>query len=273
MYDLHIHTTASDGTLTPAEVVRKAREAALTGIGITDHDAIEGITSAISWGKAMEIDIVPGIELSTHWNDMEIHVLGYFIDYNSEQLLEMLTFLKQKRLERIKKIAIKAIQLGYPITAEEIEQIAEGRAVGRPHLAQLLMKKGYISSIEEGFQRFLTKGKPMYVPRYKITPTEAISIIKGAKGVPVLAHPSLYNPTWVVLLNELVEAGLEGIEVYYPGHTNACVAELTKVCTLHNLVLTGGSDFHGIDVKANKLGSFGVSDLNLAELKGRKKRV
>jgi predicted metal-dependent phosphoesterase TrpH len=273
MFDLHVHTTASDGTLTPTEIIILAMESDLLGIGITDHDTVVGIAEAIASGKENSIQVIPGIELSCNWNEQEIHILGYFIDYKSKDLLDKLKFLQDKRQHRIYQMVDKANKHGYNIAIEEVKALASGESIGRPHLAQALLKKGYISSVAEGFEKYLTKGKPFYVPRYKLTPFEAIDIINNVNGVSVLAHPGLYKNGWKILLPDLIAAGLAGIEINYPEHSEHLIKELQILVKKNNLIATGGSDFHGNEVRENLLGTVGVSSEDVKLLEKRKKLI
>ncbi|MBS4024909.1 MAG: PHP domain-containing protein [Clostridia bacterium] len=273
MIDLHVHTTASDGTLTPTEIIILAKESGLLGIGITDHDTVAGIAEAIASGKEKGIQVIPGIELSCNWNDQEIHILGYFISYKSKDLIDKLKFLQDKRQHRIYQMVDEANKHGYKVTIDEVKALASGESIGRPHLAQALLKKGYISSVAEGFEKYLTKGKPFYVPRYKLTPFEAIDIISNVNGVSVLAHPGLYKDGWENLLPDLIAVGLAGIEINYPEHSDYLIKELQILAKKNNLIATGGSDFHGNEIRENMLGTVGVRSETVKLLKERKKLI
>lgn len=242
--DLHIHTTFSDGKLTPAEVVRKSRALGLKAIAITDHDTVDGIPWAIDEAKKYkDIEVVPGIEINTYYDGQEIHILGYYIDYDTTELKNILLNLLQKRLARAVRIAEKLKKLGIDISFDEINEKATGPSLGRPHIAQILIEKGYAESMEEAFEKFLNPGRPAFVPRYKLTPFNAIDIIKKSKGIPVLAHPGLLYKTQII--KELVDYGIMGIEVYHKDHTSAQVKSLIDFATRKKLLMTGGSDSHG----------------------------
>lgn len=259
MFDMHVHTNASDGLDSPKELVILAKETGLTGVAITDHDTVSGISEAIEMAEKTNFRIIPGVEISSSWDEMEIHILGYFIDYKCDALLDQLKFFQLKRDERIRKIVNKAIKLQMSLSFEEVKEMAGTGSIGRPHIAQLLMKKKYVNTVEEGFKQYLTRGKPLYVPRYKVTPIEAVKIIKAAKGVPVLAHPGLYPKKWLLIVRELITAGLKGIEVYYPNHSAVIIEQLLELCKQEQLVPTGGSDYHGEGIKINKLGSYTIA--------------
>ncbi|HHW02782.1 MAG TPA: PHP domain-containing protein [Thermoanaerobacterales bacterium] len=242
--DLHIHTTFSDGRLTPAEVVKISHEMGLRAIAITDHDTVEGIPYAIEESrKYKNIEVIPGIEINTYYSDQEVHILGYFIEYNNVELKKKLSDLLQKRIERTRKITEKLIQLGINITFEEIKSRAQGPSIGRPHVARALIDKGYANSIEDAFDKFLNPGRPAYVPRYKITPFDAVDIIKLSNGIPVLAHPGLLGKKQII--NELIDYGIMGIEVYHKDHNMEQVKYYMNIASEKKLLMTGGSDSHG----------------------------
>jgi predicted metal-dependent phosphoesterase TrpH len=273
MFDLHVHTTASDGTFTPTELIALAKESHLLGVGITDHDTVAGVAEAIVAGKEIGIRVIPGIELSCYWQDQEIHILGYFVHYECKLLLDKLQFLQEQRLQRILQMVEKANEAGYAIAIEEVKALAAGESIGRPHLAQALLRKGYIGSVAEGFEKYLTKGKPFYVPRYKLTPFEAINIIRKAHGISVLAHPGLYKDGWQKLLPDLTAAGLAGLEIYYPEHNEQLINQLKKIAINNKLIATGGSDFHGNVIRENLLGTIGISNECIKLLEERKKAI
>lgn len=242
--DLHIHTTFSDGKLTPAQIVQKSQAIGLKAIAITDHDTANGIPPAIDEAnKYRNIEVVPGIEINTYYNGEEIHILGYYIDYDSAELKYILSDILKKRVERAVKIVEKLKQLGINISFNDISKKATGPSIGRPHIAQILIEKGYVESMEEAFEKFLNPGSPAYVPRYKLTPFYAIDLIKKSRGIPVLAHPGLLHSNQII--DELVDYGIMGIEVYHKDHTYVQVKALIDFATEKNLLMTGGSDCHG----------------------------
>lgn len=242
--DLHIHTTASDGALTPSQVVRLAQKETLRGIAITDHDAIEGIEEALKEGELINLKVVPGIEVSTQLEQEEIHILGYFIDYQADFLQSKLNELRMERIMRNKKIIKKLNDLGYKLEWEEVLALAGNGSVGRPHIALALQNRGYIQTMEEAFHKLLNRGAPAFVPRKKLTPKEGIEMIHRAKGVAVLAHPGLLKDK--SLAKSLVPLGLDGIEVFYPLHSGEDVSLFKSLCKSYGLIATGGSDFHGM---------------------------
>ncbi|MGO0122750.1 PHP domain-containing protein [Desulfothermobacter acidiphilus] len=241
-YDLHVHTTASDGSETPAQVVARAKSLGLAGIAITDHDTVAGLDEGLAAAQRERLAVLPGVEISTEAEDREIHILGYLFDPNHPNLLATLQWLKEKRLERVAEMVRRLRHLGLPVTLEQV--VARVRvAAGRPHVAQALVEAGVVSSIEEAFQCFLGRGRPAYVPRASFAPTEAVKAIRQAGGVPVLAHPGLNQAE--KFLPELLAAGLLGIEVEYPEHSPEQRAYYRKLAASFNLIATGGSDYHG----------------------------
>ncbi|MGB9813586.1 MAG: PHP domain-containing protein [Thermovenabulum sp.] len=244
LIDLHIHTTFSDGKLTPEEVVEKAAELNLKAIAITDHDTIDGISFAIERAKYYpSLEIVPGIEINTDFENEEVHILGYYIDYKDHFLQIKLREFQEIRNSRIKKMIEKLNRLNIPIKNEDVEKEADGPSLGRPHIARVLVKKGYASSVEEAFLLYLDKGKPAYVPRYKLTPVEAIELIKKSGGIPVLAHPGLIKNKGIVF--KIIKMGIKGIEVYHKEHNKEDSNYFMELAKKYSLLMTGGSDCHG----------------------------
>jgi len=242
--DLHIHTTFSDGKFTPEQVVKKANELKLYAIAITDHDTVDGILPAIIESKKYKgLEIIPGIELSTYHGDQEVHILGYYIDYGDLNLKNQLLELQQHRKKRLEKILAKLNNIDVNISINDVNKYSDGTSVGRPHIAQALIEKGYVSSIKEAFDKYLGKGRPAYVPRKKLTPFEAIKLIQNSNGIPVLAHPGLLEDDSIIY--ELINNGILGIEVIHKDHTQDDTNRYIKIALEHNLLLTGGSDSHG----------------------------
>jgi len=264
--DLHAHTTASDGSLTPRELVHLAKSEDLSAIAITDHDTMDGVEEGLNEGEKCGVEVVPGLEISVKFSG-EMHILGYYVDRNCEELREALKRLQQYRRERNPRIIQKLQELGLDITMAEAEQAAGGNVVGRPHIAQVLVNKGYTATPDEAFDKYLEEGKPAYVSKEKLTPAEGIRLIARAKGIPVLAHPkSLGLTEWE--LDQLIESlkceGLMGIEVYYSTHSEEETALYLKLARKHQLLLTGGSDFHGAPKPEIRLGK-GLGDLQVCE--------
>ena len=256
--DLHCHTTASDGVLSPAEVVCLAAELGLKALAITDHDTIHGWREAAEAGVRYHIHILSGLELSTDWAGKEVHILGYGMDNSSPYLSEKLERLREGREKRADRILERLESLGIKIASGEVEKFAKGGSIGRPHIAQALAAVGYVKDVEEAFDRYLRVGAPAYVPHLKLTPEEGIALIQEAGGVAVLAHPGPQRLEDGLLA--WLEAGLRGIEVCHSEHTPADEIRYREVARKYGLIPTGGSDFHGETVRADvSLGGWGAS--------------
>ncbi|MBM6998232.1 PHP domain-containing protein [Paenibacillus sp. DXFW5] len=249
-YDLHTHTQASDGMNQPAENVRLAKEKGLTGLAITDHDTVAGIAEALLAGKELGLDVVPGIEISTRVGEKDIHVLGYFVDPEDNRFKKRLARLRSVREERNGLIIAKLQQLGLSITLEEVKAglsrpLRPDESLGRPHIADTLVRKGYVSDMRDAFDRYLAEGKPGYASLPRISPEEAIVWIREAGGVPVLAHPGLYSDD--DLVRSIVERGKPaGIEVYHSDHGPEEELRYAAMAEKYGLIVTGGSDYHGV---------------------------
>jgi len=251
--DLHIHSTASDGRLEPEDIVHKSAENGLTVIAIADHDTVDGITSALVAAKAFPwLKVIPCVELSTDVPSGEVHILGYFIDYTSQELLATLKRLRNSRRERAKGMVAKLGSLGIHIEWQRVQEIAGSGSIGRPHIAQAMLEKGYIASLKEAFTEYIGRGGPAYVEREKMTPVEAMELILQAKGLPVLAHPFTINDPETLVI-ELKAAGLVGIEAYYDGYTADEISRLVNLADKYGLIASGGSDYHGLDVSSETM--------------------
>jgi predicted metal-dependent phosphoesterase TrpH len=245
--DLHIHTTASDGKYSASEIVRKAYENGLTYIAICDHDSLDGIRPALSAALTCPgLQVLAGVEINTDIPSGELHILGYLYQISNPELQNHLYRLRNSRIERAKKMVGKLRGLGIKIDFERVEQLAAGGSIGRPHVAQALLEKGYINNFREAFIKYIGRGCPAYVERDKITPAEAVQLIKKAGGIPVLAHP-LTTENFEQLLQELIPAGLMGLEAYYNNYTPEQVQSIVTLAEKNNLITTGGSDYHGLD--------------------------
>jgi hypothetical protein len=220
-------------------------------LALTDHDTVEGVPDAIAEGNRLGITVIPGTELSAERNGREAHILGYFVDLQNEYFLRDLDAFAQMRTVRIEKIVEKLRALGFDIDLDRVNEIAGPGTIGRPHVARALIEKGYATDVSDAFNRFLSSGRPGYIPRKKITPQEAVGLIVRAGGVPVLAHP--YSTRAVEeSLEELVPLGLRGLEVYYGEYSEAQRDELRRIAERWNLIPTGGSDFHGPGVREGR---------------------
>ncbi|HIK54865.1 MAG TPA: PHP domain-containing protein [Synechococcales cyanobacterium M55_K2018_004] len=247
MLELHCHTTCSDGTLTPRQLVETAIAAGVKALAITDHDTLSGWDEAVQAAMALKtrgcdgLEIVPGVELSTVHGDRSMHILGYYP--NRDQLLPILHERLASRKRRAIAMQEKLAALGYPI---ELPQMGHGMAPGRPHVAAAMVQAGYVKSSQEAFDRFLVSGKPAYVSYEPFAAVEGIRVLRDCGAVPVWAHPYLFRGGEVTqVLPDLLAAGLMGIEVYHPSHTPNQIETLRWLCQKHNLLITGGSDYHG----------------------------
>ncbi len=247
--DLHLHTTHSDGSCTPTEVIELAHQAGVTALAITDHDIMTGLVEASAAGEALEIEVIPGVEISSILGNSELHILGYFLDWQDTRLNERLKTLRDSRHRRNPKIVERLQSLGIDLTYDEVRALAGSDSVGRPHIARALMDKGVVTSAKEAFDRFLADGKPAYVPRDLPSPAEAIHWIKAARGLAVLAHPTWVRCTdqsLIELVRQLKADGLDGVEVYYSTHAARQTREYLSLAQQLGLLVTGGSDFHGL---------------------------
>ena len=254
--DLHIHSTASDGTLTPTEIVQTALKSTKSEkdpivIALTDHDTVAGVSEFLKEAKKYKerVTAIPGVEISTNYHGVEIHILGYNVDPENKELLEQLKICRESRDGRNEKIISRLQAEGFQITMEDIKPEDPNETIARPHIAKQLMKKKYVSSVKEAFDKYLAEGRSCYVERIMPTPQEAIALIRNSGGIPVLAHLMYYKKLNAaekeVLVSELKEAGLEGIEAYYNTYTPVEEEYVVSLAKQNALLLTGGTDFHG----------------------------
>jgi predicted metal-dependent phosphoesterase TrpH len=259
--DLHVHSAASDGSLSPRELVAEAKAQGMRAIALTDHDTIEGLEEALAAGAEMGLEVIPGIEISADHEPGSMHILGYFIDHRSRQLDEQLQVLKQARAERNPQIIAKLQKLGLAITMAEVLAVTGGGQVGRPHIAQVLVNKGYVANFQEAFVKYIGNHGPAYVSKFRFAPRDAIAMITAAGGVAGLAHPFTleYSSTGhlKMILQQLRDWGLSAIEVYYPEHPPERQAQYKKLAQELGLLTTGGSDYHGVIKPEVKIGLVG----------------
>ncbi len=245
--DLHIHSTASDGKFSPEAIVSKAAKLGLTIIALTDHDSVDGVAPALEAARVFpQLRVIPSIEISTDMPAGEAHVLGYFINYTSDELRATLERFRSSRQGRAQGMIAKLRDFGIHIDWQRVQEIAGDGSIGRPHIAQAMLEKGYITSFKEAFTRYIGQGGPAYVEREKMTPAEAVELIVRSDGLPVLAHPFTVNDPETTII-ELKAAGLVGIEAYYNGYTADAIKSLVNLAERHKLIATGGSDYHGLD--------------------------
>lgn len=242
--DLHAHTTASDGTLSPTDLVRLAAQRGISVLGITDHDTVAGIAAARASAAARDIEIVPAVELSTTVTGAEAHILGYFVDESDSRLVDTLAGFAADRRRRIESVIDKLRATGIPLDAEAILRHAAAGSIGRPHVARALVELGVVATTDEAFERFLMKDRPGWVPRDPFSPEDAVRLLVDHGAIPVLAHP--YSTRAVeATVRRLIPVGLRGIEVFYGGYTADQQRELQSIAGAFALLATGGSDYHG----------------------------
>ncbi|MFX1474087.1 MAG: PHP domain-containing protein [Promethearchaeota archaeon] len=265
--DLHIHTTASDGSDSPFQVVEKAHLLGLQAIGITDHDTVHGVAEALEAGSRIGIEVVPGVEISCQWKRRSIHLLGYYFDLENPGISRLLEGMRRGRTQRLPKMLAKLRQLGIDIDRKEVEAEAKGEAIGRPHLAQIMVRRGYVSSFEEAFEKYLGYGRPAYAQRPRPTIAEGVQTILDAEGLPIIAHPLTIDAPIREVLQDICPMGLQGVEHLYPyqylsGRSQEWydsvprrLAHLKQLAEQYDLVLSGGSDYHGTIEGKAPLGS------------------
>ena len=246
--DLHIHTNASDGTDAPAEAVEKARTLGLEAIALTDHDTVSGVAEAVRAGEQLGVEVVPGIEVSSDYRDNNIHVLGYFIDPEADALRQVMDWIRVERIARNEYVVNKMADDGFDISMEELRRMYPDAVLGRPHMAEFLVKKGYVSSIREGFALYLGEGKKYYLPKRRISLARAVDTILASGGLAVLAHPLQYRyPLEEVI--EMIEyarsLGVKALECYYSEHSPEDERWLLARAEEYGLGVSGGSDYHG----------------------------
>ena len=263
--DLHIHTTCSDGLLTPTEVVMKAKEKKMTAIGITDHDTISGIPEAIAAGEQNGIEVVPGVELSSQYDGRDIHILGYFFDIDHPRMLEYLQRFRDERSRRAERMVKNLNDLGVQLTMEEVKEKSDGASIGRPHLAEILMEKGFVETFQEAFQRYLGYGSKAYEEKYRIAPEKAIALISEANGISFLAHPGHAFSNEVIF--HFIKSGVDGLEIIHPNLSQGRTQQLQQIAQNYSLLACGGSDCHGGRNGRMCLGDYTIPYAYLEEMK------
>jgi predicted metal-dependent phosphoesterase TrpH len=243
--DLHLHTCFSDGTFTPEELAALAQQAGLKAVALTDHDTVEGCARMAAACQALGVEFIPAAELTAEVSGHEIHFLGYFLDPENEMLLRELAKFQEVRQGRIHEMTARLNQAGVPLKAESVFALANCRAPGRPHVARALVQEGFCDTLDQAFERFLRKGKPAWVPKFKISAMEAIRLIHQAGGLAVMAHPGLNRTDEVI--PELVQVGMDGLECFHTKHSTNMTEHYLQIAEQHNLLVTGGSDCHGLN--------------------------
>lgn len=265
MIDLHVHSTFSDGSLTPAQLVEMAVTQGVTALALTDHDTLGGLPQFEEACRARGLEGIPGVEISIEFSPGTLHVLGYFADPGNAPFADALEDLRDGRASRNQKILQKLNELGCALTWEEVAAFAGEDVVGRPHFAQAMIAKGFVKTKEDAFDRYLAKGKPAYLDRIRLTASDSIRLIHGAGGIAVLAHPATLKVSRAELrriVAELAAAGLDGIEAWYSEHTQDQQKAFAQLAGELGLILTGGSDFHGATNPEIRMGrGFGNLDV------------
>ncbi len=269
--DLHIHSNRSDGALSSREIIDYARKIGLKAISITDHDDIAGLEEALQYSLSQGIEFIPGVELSARTHPFDLHLLGYFIDPRNEQLNQYIAFFQQERMKRAKKILELLKKFGIHLSLDLILKKSGQGSIGRPHIAEAMVEDGYVHSYQEAFNKYIGDGCPCCVPKFKITPAEAISLINQAGGLCIIAHPGM-DITDDGLM-DLIKLGLQGIETIHPRHTKQQVDHYREIIQKHQLLETGGSDCHGENKSPVMIGQFNIPYLFVEKMKeklGRK---
>lgn len=272
LIDLHVHSTASDGTLSPAAVVEAAHAAGISVLALTDHDTMAGVPEAMAAAARLGIQLIPGVELNTDRTYGEVHILGYLIPPEQEAFQELLAHRRAARVRRGQRMVERLQELGCPITLDQVLRIAQDGSITRPHVARALVEAGCVASMEEAFRRYLYTGGPAYVPHEPFAPVDAVRAVLAAGGVPVLAHPGRMQHREIIPM--LVEAGLQGLECYYPEHSPEDTERFLALAAKYDLVVTGGTDFHGPGSTADRrIGSVSAPADVVAALQERQARL
>jgi predicted metal-dependent phosphoesterase TrpH len=266
--DLHVHTNSSDSTFSPAEIVKIAREEGFAALGITDHDSVAALATMPALGEKVGLEIVPGVELSAEMDGEEIHLLGYFISWQENWFREKLAELTRAREERAREIVRRLTTLGLDLSFEAVKELSGEASIGRLHIARALVSAGYVKNAGEAFRLYLGEGKPAYVKKFPLTPSEALEIVKSLKGLSSLAHPGLLRNDKLTL--DIIKLGVDGLEVYHSDHNNTTAKNLLELCQRHKLLVTGGSDCHGLGKGKRLLGKVKLPYVYLTALKEKK---
>ncbi|HTG45331.1 MAG TPA: PHP domain-containing protein [Verrucomicrobiae bacterium] len=265
--DLHLHTTFSDGTYSPEELASEAKRFGLIAVALTDHDTVEGCPRMKAACEAAAIEFIPATELTAEINGIELHMLAYFVDIESAVLLERMHHFQDERHERIREIVARLQKMKVPLEEEDVFALANCRSPGRPHVARALIQRKICSSLDEAFERFLKKNRPAWVPKEKISAADALKLIHSAGGLAVVAHPGLARTEEA--LPALIEAGIDGIECYHSRHSPAASNYYTSLAEQHDLLVTGGSDCHGMNKGKPLIGSIKLPYEYVRQIKER----
>lgn len=256
--ELHCHSTASDGDCTPTELVDRAVALGLTTLALTDHDSVDGVAEAVRAAEQFSLRVVPGVELSCHYEGEEVHLLGYFFEYRDPDFLELLQNMKEERRQRVRRVLEKLEKLGVSISFESVEQEATGEAIGRPHIARALVTAGQVETVAQAFDKYIGNSGPAYVGRSLLSLEQGIEAIRRAGGVSVIAHPGVYN-NWSKV-ERMLQLPVDGLETWHPSHKKSERKRAKRLGGRYNKILTGGSDFHGPRGDYHELGSSYVKE-------------
>ncbi len=264
LIDFHMHTTYSDGHYTPYELIKKVRDKSIDIISVTDHDSVNGLEEAIGIGKDLGVEVIPGVEISTDVEDKEVHLLGYFLDINNSELKKYLSFFRDERYQRALRMVKKLNALGFDITIDDVLEVTNSSAIGRPHVAIAMMRKGIVKDYYEAFQKYLRDGAPAYERKIHVSPQSALKIISDAGGLSFIAHPGHLKES---ILMTLINSGIDGIEVTHPSHNSYQQKFYRGIVNQYCLLESGGSDFHGGEKgDENNLGSHWLDPKHYREM-------
>lgn len=268
--DLHIHSNYSDGLLSPIEIVKYCREIGLKTIAITDHDSVQAV-KVLQDTAHLGVELIPAVELSSNIGLLDIHILGYFVDHEDPDLIEYLAKMRAHRIKRARKIVENLSNDGIKVDFERMKEIAKNSALGRPHIAEALREHGYVQSTREAFVHFLSYHSPYYEPKMSVNPVELLKRIKQWGGISVIAHPCIYDD--LELVQDLVDEGAVGLEIWHPEHSAACQQQLMAMARDNDLLMTGGSDCHGQRRSNLQIGKCGCGQNEVRELKAYKRKL
>jgi 3',5'-nucleoside bisphosphate phosphatase len=265
--DLHLHTFFSDGTYSPEELVAQAKRQELQALALTDHDTVEGCELTAAACQAAGIEFIAGTELTAEQDGHEIHILGYEIDLDNAVFLTEIGKFQSVRQDRIREMVQRLNELNVPLEVEQVFSLANCRAPGRPHVARALVQAGFVGSLDEAFERFLKKNRPAWVPKFKISAADATDLIHQAGGVAVMAHPGLNRSDEVI--PAMVESGLDGIECFHTKHSSSVASHYLKLADQYDLLITGGSDCHGLSKGRPLIGSVRLAYKHVEKLRAK----